>query len=284
MFLNPEHSNHLRAPAEDGSPGATGSSQPADHPADHPADDHDLARDLARDAGELLLTVRAELVAAGADERSIKDAGDLRSHDWLMERLATLRPDDAVLSEEGKDDQARLGFSRAWIIDPLDGTREFSEIRDDWAVHVALAIDGEPVVGAVALPGLDLVLSTAERSTVPARPAGRPVQVVVSRTRPPAIAVAVAEQLGGELVPMGSAGAKAMAVVRGEVDVYVHGGGQYEWDNCAPAAVALAAGLHVSRLDGSPLRYNNADPYLPDLVICRPELAAEVLRIVAEVS
>ncbi|MBU6329144.1 MAG: 3'(2'),5'-bisphosphate nucleotidase CysQ [Acidobacteria bacterium] len=240
-----------------------------------------MARDLAAGAGAVLLTARTELVAAGADERTIKDAGDRRSHEWLMEQLATLRPADAVLSEEGKDDPARLGFSRVWIIDPLDGTREFSEIRDDWAVHVALAIDGAPTVGAVALPGLELVLSTAEPPVMAPRPAGRPVQVVVSRTRPPAIAVAVAEELGGELVPMGSAGAKAMAVVRGEVDVYVHGGGQYEWDNCAPAAVALAAGLHVSRLDGSPLRYNNPDPYLPDLVICRPELAAEVLRIVA---
>jgi len=246
--------------------------------------DHVLAVDLAKRAGALLLEVRAELVAAGAEERTIKDAGDLRSHDWLMERLAALRPNDAVLSEEGKDDQARLSFARAWIIDPLDGTREFSEIRDDWAVHVALSINGEPAVGAVALPGLDLVLSTANPPSVPERPTDRPVQVVVSRTRPPAIAVAVAEQLDGELVPMGSAGAKAMAVVRGEVDVYVHGGGQYEWDNCAPAAVAIAAGLHVSRLDGSPLRYNNADPYLPDLVICRPELAAEVLKIVSAAS
>ena len=246
--------------------------------------DHELAVALARGAGALLLEVRAALVAEGADERTIKDAGDLRSHEWLMERLATSRPDDAVLSEEGKDDAARLAFSRAWIIDPLDGTREFGEQRSDWAVHVALSVDGEPVVGAVALPGLDLVLSTAEPATVPARPEGRPVRVVVSRTRPPAVALAVAEELQGELVPMGSAGAKAMAVVRGEVDVYVHGGGQYEWDNCAPAAAAIAAGLHVSRLDGSPLRYNNADPYLPDLVICRPELAAEVLRIVATAS
>ncbi len=242
--------------------------------------DHELALDLAQRAGALLLEVRAELVASGADERTIKDAGDLRSHNWLMEQLASLRPEDAVLSEEGKDDQARLAFSRAWIVDPLDGTREYSELRDDWAVHVALSINGEPAVGAVALPGLNMVLSTANPSTVPERRAGRPIQVVVSRTRPPAVAVAVAEQLSGELVPMGSAGAKAMAVVRGEVDVYVHGGGQYEWDNCAPAAVAIAAGLHVSRLDGSPLRYNNSDPYLPDLVICRPELAAEVLRIV----
>ena len=285
MFLNHDHSSQVSAPVDDGSPGFTGSSQSSgSHSISAQSDDHAVAHELARAAGALLLEVRAELVAAGADERTIKDTGDLRSHDWLMEQLAALRPDDAVLSEEGKDDQARLSFSRAWILDPLDGTREFSEIRDDWAVHVALSIDGEPAIGAVALPGLDLVLSTATPPTVPDRPADRPVQVVVSRTRPPAIAVAVAEQLGGELVPMGSAGAKAMAVVRGEVDVYVHGGGQYEWDNCAPAAVAIAAGLHVSRLDGSPLGYNNADPYLPDLVICRPELAAEVLRIVNEVD
>ncbi len=285
MFLNHDHSSQVSAPVDDGSPGFTGSSQSSgSHSISAQSDDHAVAHELARAAGALLLEVRAELVAAGADERTIKDTGDLRSHDWLMEQLAALRPDDAVLSEEGKDDQARLSFSRAWIVDPLDGTREFSEIRDDWAVHVALSIDGEPAIGAVALPGLDLVLSTATPPTVPDRPADRPVQVVVSRTRPPAIAVAVAEQLGGELVPMGSAGAKAMAVVRGEVDVYVHGGGQYEWDNCAPAAVAIAAGLHVSRLDGSPLGYNNADPYLPDLVICRPELAAEVLRIVNEVD
>jgi 3'(2'), 5'-bisphosphate nucleotidase len=280
MFPKDEHLSQVSAPVENGTPSVTGSS----YSINQETDDHNVAHELARLAGALLLEVRAGLVAAGAEERTIKDTGDLRSHEWLMEQLAAVRPNDAVLSEEGKDDQARLEFSRAWIIDPLDGTREFSEVRDDWAVHVALSINGEPAIGAVALPGLDLVLSTANPPTVPDRPAGRPVQVVVSRTRPPAIAVAVAEQLGGELVPMGSAGAKAMAVVRGEVDVYVHGGGQYEWDNCAPAAVAIAAGLHVSRLDGSPLRYNNADPYLPDLVICRPELASEVLRIVGEAA
>jgi 3'(2'), 5'-bisphosphate nucleotidase len=217
----------------------------------------------------------------GADERSVKDEGDRRSHLWLMEELATARPDDAVLSEEGKDDHARLAASRVWIIDPLDGTREFGEGRDDWAVHVALAIDGVPTTGAVALPGLGLTLSTEPAAVLPDRDLSAPVRLVVSRSRPPALATAVAETLGGVLLPMGSAGAKAMAVVRGEADVYVHAGGQYEWDNCAPAAVALAAGLHASRLDGSPLVYNNADPYLPDLVICRPELAGEVLTAVA---
>ena len=91
----------------------------------------------------------------------------------------------------------------------------------------------------------------------------------------------VAEALGAELVAMGSAGAKAMAVVLGHADIYAHSGGQYEWDSCAPVAVAKAAGLHVSRIDGSELRYNQPDPYLPDLLICRPELAAEVLRALA---
>lgn len=243
-------------------------------------DDHELATSLATVAGELLLAARAELTAAGADERTIKDAGDQRSHDWLMAQLASARPGDAVLSEEGKDDKARLSASRVWIIDPLDGTREFGEGRDDWAVHVALAIDGAPAVGAVALPGLGVTFSTAPAAAVPSRDVDSPVRLVVSRSRPPALALAVAETLGGELLPMGSAGAKAMAVVRGEADVYVHGGGQYEWDNCAPAAVALAAGLHASRLDGTPLVYNNDDVYLPDLVICRAELADEVLAAV----
>ncbi len=224
---------------------------------------------------------RDELSAQGADERTIKDAGDQRSHDWLMAQLASVRPGDSVLSEEGKDDKARLAASRVWIIDPLDGTREFGEGRDDWAVHVALAVDGAPVAGAVALPGLGVTLSTAPPAVVPPRDTGAPIRLVVSRSRPPALALSVAERLGAELLPMGSAGAKAMAVVRGEADVYVHGGGQYEWDNCAPAAVVLAAGLHASRLDGSPLVYNNDDVYLPDLVICRPELADDVLATVS---
>jgi 3'(2'), 5'-bisphosphate nucleotidase len=171
-----------------------------------------------------------------------------------------------------------------WIVDPLDGTREFSEVpRTDWAVHVALAVGGVATVGAVALPGLGITLSTAEPSPTPPAPSARP-RVVVSRTRPPAEAQAVAVALGAELVEMGSAGAKAMAVVRGEVDVYVHGGGQYEWDNCAPVAVATAAGLHTSRIDGTELVYNNADPYLPDLVICAPSLASATLAALAESS
>ena len=244
-------------------------------------EDHALAEALATTAGNLLCEVRARLADEGATRQELREAGDRQAHDLLMAALATERPGDAVLSEEGAAHRVhpdRSGAQRVWIIDPLDGTREFSEPpRTDWAVHVALAEGGLPTVGAVALPALGVTLSTdaaaeaTEFSPVPAQP-----RVVVSRTRPPAEALAVAEALGGVLVEMGSAGAKAMALVRGEADVYVHSGGQYEWDNCAPVAVAAQVGLHTSRLDGSPLTYNHADPYLPDLVICRAELADAV--------
>ena len=243
--------------------------------------DHAVAEQLAVDAGKLLVSLRADLALKGADQRTIKNAGDRESHVWLMEQLAELRPDDPVLSEEGRDNSHRLSSSRAWIIDPLDGTREYGEGREDWAVHIALAIDGEPTIGAVSLPSLDRVLSTANPPVVPDRPADRPPRLVVSRSRAPYVAHAVAEELNAEFLQMGSAGAKAMAIVLGIADIYVHAGGQYEWDNCAPAAVALAAGLHASRIDGSPMRYNNADPYLPDLLICRKEFAEPVLEIIS---
>ncbi|HVN50070.1 MAG TPA: 3'(2'),5'-bisphosphate nucleotidase CysQ [Acidimicrobiales bacterium] len=247
------------------------------------ADDHRLAAEVADRAGRLLVELRAELQASGADPRTLKDEGDRRSHllivDALAERVAA---GDALLSEEGRDDERRLGATRVWIVDPLDGTREFGEPpRTDWAVHVALVVAGEPMAGAVALPALRLTLATAPPPPPPP-PATGPPRVIVSRTRPPAAATWLADRLGGELVEMGSAGAKAMAVVRGEADVYAHSGGQYEWDSCAPVAVARAAGLHVSRLDGSPMRYNNADPYLPDLLICRPELAKASLEALAD--
>lgn len=238
------------------------------------ADDHAVAAAVAAEAGRLLLDVRA---AHTGDAASLKDDGDLRSHEHIMSALARLRPDDAVLSEEGVADPARLEVPRVWIVDPLDGTREFSEPdRSDWAVHVALVVGGEAVVGAVALPALGVTLGTWPAPPGPPPLAGR-VRVLVSRTRPPATALAIATALDAELVPMGSAGAKAMAVVRGEADVYAHSGGQYEWDSAAPVAVSRAAGLHVSRLDGSPLIYNQRDPYLPDVLICRRELAAAVI-------
>lgn len=240
--------------------------------------DHELAVDLAARAGELLVALRAELSAAGVDARQLKDEGDRQAHEMLMDALAEARPDDAVLSEEGKDDKARLDAERVWIVDPLDGTREFSEPpRSDWAVHVALVIDHVAVAGAVALPALGETLGSGPLAPTLAPADAGPPRVVVSRTRPPEAAMTVVEALDGVLVEMGSAGAKAMSVVRGESDVYVHSGGQYEWDSAAPIAVADAAGLHTSRIDGSPLRYNQDDVYLPDLVVCRPEYADAVL-------
>ena len=232
-------------------------------------DDHVVARTLASEAGSLLLEIRDE---GGA-------AGDRKANELLLRRLAELRPDDAVLSEESVDDKARLDAARVWIIDPLDGTREYGEPpRDDWAVHVALTVKGRPVAGAVGLPGAGgLVLHTGEPPDV-APPVDGPPRLAVSRTRPPECTQLLVDRLGATLVEMGSAGAKAMAVVRGQVDVYAHSGGQYEWDSCAPVAVAAAAGLHVSRLDGSPLLYNQPDPYLPDLLICRTELVDDVLE------
>lgn len=238
--------------------------------------DHEVAARLAAEAGRLLLAVRDELADAGEAER--KAAGDKRSHDYLMDALARERPDDAVLSEEGADNPIRLSSERVWIVDPLDGTREFSELgRKDWAVHVALWQSGELVAGAVALPAQGVTLATPDPAKPP-EPTDKP-RIVVSRTRPPAIALQVRDHLNGTLVEMGSAGAKVAAVVQGLADVYVHAGGQYEWDSAAPVAVARAAGLHTSRLDGSPLEYNRPDPLLPDLVVCRPEYADAVLAV-----
>lgn len=233
--------------------------------------DAELCSHLASEAGKLLF----ELQRAGKFEgKALGQEGDRIANAYLCASLASERPDDAVLSEEEKDCATRCASSRVWIVDPLDGTREYSEGRTDWAVHVALAVDGVAAHGAVALPGLGVTLSSGNPPAL--KPANQPLKMLVSRTRPAAEAVAVAEILGAKLLPMGSAGAKAMAVVTGEADIYLHTGGQYEWDNCAPVAVAEAAGLHCSRIDGSPMRYNNANPYLPDLLICRKELADQV--------
>jgi 3'(2'), 5'-bisphosphate nucleotidase len=233
---------------------------------------------IAEAAGALLLSIRA--ADDGSDPRALKDRGDVESDRLILDLLAREQPGDAVLSEERADDGPRLSADRVWIVDPLDGTREFSEPgRTDWAVHVALVTHGELVAGAVALPALGRVLSDAG-PLPPLPPLPEIPRLVVSRTRPPAFTEPVRAALGGALVPMGSAGAKAMAVVLGEAEVYAHAGGQYEWDSAAPVAVARAAGLHVSRIDGSPLRYNQPDPWLPDLLICRPELAARVLAVV----
>jgi 3'(2'), 5'-bisphosphate nucleotidase len=246
------------------------------------ADDHEVAAWAATAAGRLLLHVREQ----GLEGRALKDAGDQAAHELLMRLLGEARPDDVVLSEEGKDDRRRLESDRVWIVDPLDGTREFSEPpRDDWAVHVALwarsSDGGDLIAGAVALPAIGETFHTGEPPVVPTSSSGR-TRIVVSRTRPPAFVQALAEEIGAELVPMGSAGAKVMSVIRDVSDAYVHAGGQYEWDSAAPVAVARSAGLFTSRVDGSPLVYNQDDVLLPDLIVCRPELSEQILEFVRE--
>ncbi|NTZ43435.1 3'(2'),5'-bisphosphate nucleotidase CysQ [Altererythrobacter sp. SALINAS58] len=242
------------------------------------AQDAELAAVLAGEAGQLLLELRER---TGLTGRELGDAGDAAANTLLVESLRDIRPDDGILSEESADGPERLRMDRVWIIDPLDGTREYGEGRSDWAVHVALSIGGRAAIGAVALPGVPG--SPVLRSDFPAvlPPLPDVPRMVVSRTRPAAEAAAVAEILGADCVPMGSAGAKAMAIVRGEAEIYLHSGGQHEWDNCAPVAVAAAHGLHCSRIDGSAMRYNNADTRIPDLLICRLDYAERVLALVA---
>lgn len=239
--------------------------------------DDRIAACVAAEAGRRLIALRAD----GGDADTLRRDGDRLSHLYLTGELALLRPRDAVLSEEGADDPARLSAHRVWIIDPLDGTREFGEPgRTDWAVHVALWRDGELTAGAVALPAQDRVLSTWRPTAAPTRAATRPLRVVVSRSRPADFIPRMAADLGAVILPMGSAGAKAAAVISGEADAYVHAGGQFEWDSAAPVAVASAAGLHASRIDGSDLRYNQADPTLPDVLICPVELAPRLLEAI----
>lgn len=250
--------------------------------------DAELAADLAADAGKLLLQVRAEI---GFDQPwTLGEAGDRQANSLLLRRLQAERPGDAVLSEEAHDDLARLKSDRVWIIDPLDGTREFSTPgRDDWAVHIALwrrSSNGQPEItdAAVALPARGNVVYRTDTVTSGAAPAGVPgtLRIAVSATRPPAVLHRIRQTLAIQPVSIGSAGAKAMAVIDGYVDAYPHAGGQWEWDSAAPAGVMLAAGMRASRLDGSPLRYNQLDPYLPDLLMCRAEVAPILLGAIAD--
>jgi len=248
-------------------------------------DDHALARELAEDAGHLLLDLRKR----DGDPDELRKAGDRLSHEFLAAELAARRPGDAVLSEEGIDDKARLAAGRVWIVDPLDGTREFGEEgRADWAVHVALwerapGGDGRLAAGTVALPAQGRVLSTPDPGV---RPGGgsEPLRLVASRSRAPRLVRDLAERLGAQVVPCGSAGAKVATVLLGEADAYVHAGGFYEWDTAAPVAVAGAAGFHASRIDGAPLEYNRDDPLLPDILVCRPAIAGLLLEAIREVT
>lgn len=250
--------------------------------------DAEFAHYLAEETGKRLIAVRERLYQDGAHEWFAKDVGDAAAQNFIDEALAEHRPHDAVLSEEVADDPARLAADRVWIIDPLDGTQEYSEYgRHDWAVHIALwerqdeagqpNNEGSLTAGAVALPAVGLTLSTKVPPATPAAREGKP-RLVVSRSRATMDAIRVAEQLDCDVVRLGSAGAKAMAVVLGEVDIYVHSGGQHQWDSAAPVAVARAAGLHTSRIDGSPLVYNRRDTWLPDLVVCQQHLARQVLE------
>jgi 3'(2'), 5'-bisphosphate nucleotidase len=234
--------------------------------------DGSLAAEVASAAGDLLLSIRGQVSGPEADTRS---------NELILSRLAAERPADRVLSEESADDPARLSAQRVWIVDPLDGTREYGMAdRSDWAVHVALWSAGAGIAAAaVAQPALGAVYSTTGEHVVPV--SDRPPVILVSDSRPPPFAQSVASAVGGSVAPMGSAGAKAMAVLRGEADAYLHAGGQWEWDSAAPVGVVVAAGLHASRIDGSALVYNQARPYLPDLLICRPELARPMLEALA---
>lgn len=239
--------------------------------------DVELARSVAAEAGDLLLAIRDRGDVTG---KALGDVGDAEANRLILDRLRAARPDDFILSEESIDDRARCAAERVWIVDPLDGTRDYAEGLDDWAVHIGLAIRGRPAIGAVAVPTTGRIYTTAEARCTLLRSAAAP-RMVVSRTRATEMVDRVGLALATTRVGMGSAGVKAMAVVDGRADIYLHDGGQYEWDNCAPAAVALAAGLHASRIDGSPLVYNCENPLLPDLLICRPELAEQVLAAVA---
>jgi 3'(2'), 5'-bisphosphate nucleotidase len=245
-----------------------------------PNPDAVLATRLATEAGHLLIDVRADLAARGASPWQVMDTGDISSHRFLMDELRVHRPGDAVMSEEGSDDPRRFDGGRVWIVDPLDGTNEFGEEgRTDWAVHVALWEDGRLSAAAVSLPAHGITLSTDPAPAMPSSTRTRP-RLITSRNRVPYAAVLVANALDCDAVRLGSAGAKAMAVVLGEADIYVHDGGMYQWDSAAPVGVALAAGLHASRVDGTPFVYNARDPWLPDLLICRPELADSVLAAI----
>lgn len=244
--------------------------------------DHQLALRVANATGELLMKLRRELLEAGTSSWELEAEGDSQAHDLIIGLLHDARPDDIVLSEEGRDDRRRLEAPRVWIVDPLDGSNEYgSPPRSDWAVHIALVERGQPTAGAVALPALDVSLGTDPPPEHPATVPGPP-RVIASRWHPSAAAQVVASGLNGKLLGLGSAGAKAMAVVLGEADVYAHSGGQYEWDNCAPVAVARAAGLHTSRIDGTELVYNSETTYLPDFLICRPELADRCLELLGD--
>jgi 3'(2'), 5'-bisphosphate nucleotidase len=240
--------------------------------------DSELSTELARHTGVLLEKHREDEIERGTTVWQLKDSGDMLAHRFLMEAFGVLRPEDAVLSEEGYDNRQRVGAPRVWIVDPLDGTNEYGEGRADWAVHIALCENEALTAGAVSLPSIDTVFSTDPPAVVPPKTPDTKPRLVTSRNRAPYAAVLVAEGLGCDAFRLGSAGAKTMSILMGEADIYIHDGGMHQWDSAAPAAVAMAAGLHASRIDGSPLIYNKPDTWLPDFFVCRPEYTTDILH------
>lgn len=234
--------------------------------------DHELARTLASTAGEFLVDYQRDGLAADRWGEWLGADGDAAAHDVIIEQLHSARPDDAWLSEEGRDDPEERSMSeRAWVIDPLDGSADFGRGTNEWAVHVALTERGSATAGAVAVPGLGRVFSTDEATAVGSRTDRAPV-VVTGRARHWTDGQRVAGALSGELVVCGSAGVKAMLVVAGVADIYVHAGALYEWDVCAPAIVAQAHGLVAVAPDGAELRFNKSRPVVPGVVITHPDL------------
>ncbi len=257
--------------------------------------DRQLALDVSEKAAQNLLRIRREGFLKGESGRALSDVGDRISEEIIRSMIESERPDDAILSEEQMtEDQRRFYAERVWIIDPLDGSREFgTEANADWAIHVALwnrsqsdtngFHEGKIALSVVTIPATGETYTsfwTQKRDY----DIETPIRIVVSNTRAPEWLSDLGAYLNVTLLPRGSAGVKAMEVVAGRADAYVHSGGQYEWDSAAPVGVSLAAGLHASRLDGTPLRYNQPDPYLPDLVICKKTLAPLLLEAIWKVN
>jgi len=254
-----------------------------------------FAARIAAEAGRRLVGLRAS--GRWTDEGILGDVGDQAADGYLQGYLRGRYPDDGLLSEETVDAAERAGKRLVWIVDPLDGTKEYSSGRHDWAVHVGLTIDGKPALGAVALPAIDRVLTGVcgggivqaavtgsdgewpQAFAADAGPSsGQPLRLACSRSHTPEWMQRFARELGGaELVPCGSVGFKVAMLLFGKADVYVHQKGLKEWDTCAPEAIARAAGWTVCRFDGSDQRYNQRDPRNDQIVVCRTRLRERVL-------
>lgn len=264
--------------------------------------DSELSRDVAIEAGRLLLDLRAtygDLDPADVDTANrLRKEADRASHLLIADRISAARPDDVILSEEGKDDPARLVADRVWIVDPLDGTFEFGQGRSDFAVHIVLWVrdalsptGARLVASTVELPAQGLTRTDIDTPDVSfALPTDRPIRIVASRSRAPkwlpdAVAV-LADRMGREVevIDVGSVGAKVNEILCGRADAYVHDTGFYEWDVAAPYAVAHRYGLHASHVGGEPIRFNQDPPYVTSLLVSIPTLLDDLTSVFAEAS